>query len=60
MEEQKTFSPEDFENMKTTFGRKTPLWVEAFKVYNSNKANRQLSMSCRPCYAKVLHYLQKI
>ncbi len=32
------------------------VWREAFRVYNESN-NKLLSMNCRPCYNKVLHFV---
>jgi len=43
-------------------GRAIPskLWNEAFNFYNADKNNTKVSMSCRPCFNKVMVYLLKI
>jgi hypothetical protein len=36
------------------------LWNEAFNFYNADKNNTRLSMSCQPCFKKVMMYLLKM
>ena len=38
--------------------RHDPTWIKAFQFYN--KANKPLTMGCRPCYGKVLHFIKNI
>lgn len=34
-------------------------WKEYFRLYNNDIINRQIGMSCTPCYNKVYLYIKK-
>ena len=50
-------SEEELKILLQTYGKVTPLWKRAFDIYNKHNA-KKLSMSCKPCYAKVYSYLK--
>jgi hypothetical protein len=37
--------------------RKSPLWLEAFKLYNEQNPNHKLNPSCGSCFRKVRSWL---
>jgi hypothetical protein len=40
------------------YNAKYPEWQYAFAYYNNkHEQNEWLAMSCRPCFAKVLHFI---
>jgi len=38
-------------------GSRQGLWIEAFKLYNSEHPNKQVSMGCGTCYSIVKSWL---
>jgi hypothetical protein len=38
--------------------RKTPLWSQAFDLYNAANPNHKRSMNCGSCFTKVKNWLQ--
>lgn len=57
---QNKFRLEEIEALKTSvvkgiYNNNNALWIRAFEYYNSH--NKPLSMNCKPCFAKVLHFI---